>query len=115
MFKGPPSWDEPHATNRSSNTFARGLQNIGSFVGLVPPDEFDLVKRVIAVGNQTVRCLPGDKGVMVDGKLLDEPYRKNPPSPLPGADSPCQGPYFDPVARSPVLTVLSVSPGNAAA
>ncbi|MDG3011102.1 signal peptidase I [Rhodococcus sp. D2-41] len=101
VFKGPPSWDEPHATNRSPNTFVRGLQNLGSFVGLVPPDEFDLVKRVIAIGGQTVRCLPGDKGVVVDGKLLDEPYRKNPPSPLPGAESPCQGPYFGPVHVPP--------------
>lgn len=97
VFKGPPSWNEEFTTHRSSNSFIRGLQNIGSFVGLVPPDENDLVKRVIAVGGQTVQCQPGDKGVMVDGQLLDEPYRKTPPSPLPGAVSPCQGPYFGPV------------------
>lgn len=97
VFKGPPSWDEHFESNRSSNTFIRGLQEVGSFIGLVPPDENDLVKRVIAVGGQTVQCLPGDKGVMVDGELLDEPYRKNPPTALPGSDSPCQGPYFGPV------------------
>lgn len=97
VFKGPPSWDEHFDSNRSSNTFVRGLQEIGSFIGLVPPDENDLVKRVIAVGGQTVECLPGEEGVTVDGELLDEPYLKDPPSPLPGADSPCQGPYFGPV------------------
>ncbi|WP_235681085.1 signal peptidase I [Tomitella gaofuii] len=97
VFKGPPSWNEHFDSNRSSNTFIRGLQEVGSFIGLVPPDENDLVKRVIAVEGQTVQCLPGDKGVTVDGTLLDEPYVKNPPSPLPGADSPCQGPYFGPV------------------
>lgn len=97
VFKGPPSWNEHFTTHRSSNTFIRGLQEVGSFIGLVPPDENDLVKRVIAIEGQTVQCLPGDKGVTVDGAVLDEPYLKNPPSPMPGADSPCQGPYFGPV------------------
>ncbi|MDG3013979.1 signal peptidase I [Speluncibacter jeojiensis] len=97
VFKGPPSWDNEFVSNRSKNVVIRGLQNIGSVIGLVPPDENDLVKRIIATGGQTVQCLPGDAGIKVNGKVLNEPYRKNPPTPLPGADSPCQGPYFGPV------------------
>lgn len=97
VFRGPESWDREFTTNRSSNTLVRGLQDIGSFVGIVAPDENDLVKRIIATGGQTVQCLPGDDGVKVDGKLLNEPYRMSPPSPLPGADSPCEGRNFGPI------------------
>lgn len=97
VFRGPESWDKEFSSNRSSNTFVRGLQEVGSFVGLVAPDENDLVKRIIATGGQTVQCLPGDEGVKVDGKLLNEPYLMNPPSPLPGANTPCQGRNFGPI------------------
>ena len=61
VFKGPDSWNDTFESSRSDDPFIRALQNAGSFVGLVPPDENDLVKRIIAVGGQTVRCQPGDK------------------------------------------------------
>ena len=51
----------------------RWVQNALSFVGFVPPDENDLVKRVIAVGGQTVQCR-ANTGLTVDGKRLHEPY-----------------------------------------
>jgi signal peptidase I len=35
---------------------SRWLQNALSFIGFVPRDENDVVKRVIAVGGQTVEC-----------------------------------------------------------
>jgi signal peptidase I len=41
---------------------------------LAAPDENDLVKRVIAVGGQTVQCCDPQGRVMVDGKPIDEPY-----------------------------------------
>ena len=43
-------------------------------VGLVAPDENDLVKRVIAVGGQTVECCDAQGRVMVNGVAIDEPY-----------------------------------------
>ncbi len=97
VFRGPDSWDQEFTSNRSSNTVVRGLQEVGSFVGLVAPDENDLVKRIIATGGQTVQCLADDPGVIVDGQVLDEPYLMEPPSPLPGADTPCQGRNFGPI------------------
>lgn len=73
VFEGPESWTENDAeSQRSGNVFVRTLQQVGSLVGLAPPDERDFVKRVIAVGGQTVQS--DGKRVLVDGRPLDEPY-----------------------------------------
>jgi len=73
VFKGPPSWNVGYQSIRSDNTALRWLQNALSVVGFVPPDENDLVKRVIAVGGQTVQCRL-DTGLTVDDRRLVEPY-----------------------------------------
>jgi signal peptidase I len=73
VFKGPPNWNVNYKSIRSDNAAVRYLQNALSFVGFVPPDENDLVKRIIAVGGQTVECRTAT-GLTVDGKRLDEPY-----------------------------------------
>ncbi|WP_223198957.1 signal peptidase I [Solihabitans fulvus] len=74
VFKGPDTWDHSEAAPRSDNVLVRWLQQAGSMVGLAAPDEEDFVKRVIAVGGQTVRCCDSSNHVIVDGKALDEPY-----------------------------------------
>ncbi|MEV0946262.1 signal peptidase I [Rhodococcus sp. NPDC049939] len=74
VFRGPESWSRDFVSTRSSNTVIRGVQELGSLVGLVPPDEKALVKRVIATGGQTVECCDDQGRVLVDGKPLDEPY-----------------------------------------
>ncbi|MCX6471466.1 MAG: signal peptidase I [Corynebacteriales bacterium] len=76
VFKAPTqSWDEGWTSPRSDNTILRGAQDALSWFGFAPPDENDLVKRVIAVGGQTVACRNADKvGVTVNGKPLSEPY-----------------------------------------
>ena len=73
VFRGPPSWNVGYRSIRSHNTAVRWVQNALSFVALVPPDENDLVKRIIAVGGQTVQCR-SDTGLTVDGEPLREPY-----------------------------------------
>lgn len=96
VFEGTDSWNTTFVSQRSENPIIRGLQNAGSFVGIVAPDENDLVKRVIATGGQTVQCLPGDEGVTVDGQLVDDSYILNPPeyeTPVPE----CGGDYFGPI------------------
>lgn len=61
-----------------SNIVARGLRNVQSFLGLGSFDESDFIKRVIAVGGDTIACpaTPEDpshcRNVLVNGKAIDE-------------------------------------------
>ncbi|MPY79360.1 MAG: signal peptidase I [Actinophytocola sp.] len=75
VFTGPRPWTEndvPLDTSQGSLTDV--FQDFGSLVGLAPPDERDFVKRIIAVGGQTVRCCDGNGRVVVNGQPLYEPY-----------------------------------------
>jgi signal peptidase I len=76
VFLGPPGWqhDDEDPVERSDNAIVRGLQDGLSLIGLAPPDEEDFIKRVIAVGGQTVSCCDNQNRVLVDGKPLNEPY-----------------------------------------
>jgi signal peptidase I len=74
VFRGTDSWGSEFSSQRSDNVLVRGLQQAGSLIGLAPPDERDFVKRVIAVGGQTVQCCDKHNQVMVDGTALTEPY-----------------------------------------
>lgn len=75
VFKGPEPWVENEATTQeSSNPVVRFFQDVGSVFGLAPPNERDFVKRIIAVGGQTVQCCDAQNRVVVDGKALNEPY-----------------------------------------
>jgi signal peptidase I len=96
VFKGPPNWNISYKSIRSANPVVRTLQNALSFVGFVPPDENDLVKRVIAVGGQTVECR-ADTGLTVDGHKLNEPYLNTTTMNADPAIYPCLGNEFGPV------------------
>ncbi len=76
VFKGPDTWtpELPPEVNGSTSWFGKVLQSLGSVVGIAPPNEKDFVKRVVAVGGQTVACCDTKGNVTVDGKSLDEPY-----------------------------------------
>jgi signal peptidase I len=74
VFRGPEVWTHnDFSTTRSDNPVISALQGIGSLFGLAPPDERDFVKRVVAVGGQTVQCCDQNR-VVVDGKPVNEPY-----------------------------------------
>lgn len=100
VFKGPPAWNVGYKSIRSHNTVLRWAQNVLSFVGFVPPDENDLVKRVIAVGGQTVQCR-ADTGLTVDGKRLNEPYLDPGTMMADPSVYPCLGSEFGPVTVPP--------------
>ena len=96
VFKGPPNWSIGYQSIRSDNPAIRAVQNALSFVGFVPPDQNDLVKRIIAVGGQTVECR-ADTGLTVDGKELNEPYLDPDTMMADPAVYPCLGNEFGPV------------------
>nr|WP_245625708.1 signal peptidase I [Corynebacterium lowii] len=101
VFAGTPSWNGNFVSQRSENPVIHGLQDLGSYVGLVAPDENNLVKRIIATGGQTVSCQAGDPAVMVDGKPTDQSFILNPPQDPVGeseyGSDACGGEYFGPI------------------
>ncbi|MFJ6215185.1 signal peptidase I [Streptomyces sp. NPDC092296] len=69
VFHDPGDWLQGEATPHTN-----AIQKVLSTVGLMPSaDEKDLIKRVIAVGGDTVTCRVGSP-VAVNGVPLDEPY-----------------------------------------
>ncbi|MFE7413838.1 signal peptidase I [Streptomyces laurentii] len=67
VFHDPGGWLEDGNTPEPNV-----VQKVLSFIGLMPSaEEKDLIKRVIAVGGDTVSCKEGGK-VVVNGKELDE-------------------------------------------
>lgn len=81
VFKAPTDWDEPGGQLLSTNPVVHGVQWFGQLIGVVPPSEKDLVKRVIAVGGQTVKCCDDQGRVQISDhgpngpwRSLDEPY-----------------------------------------
>jgi signal peptidase I len=74
VFKGPDTWTPEVSVAEPSNWVAGTLLWLGRAVGVAPPSEDDFVKRVIAVGGQTVQCCDAEGRVTVDGNPLDEPY-----------------------------------------
>ncbi|MFI8522049.1 signal peptidase I [Streptomyces sp. NPDC085481] len=67
VFHDPGGWLEEGKTPEPNV-----LQKVLSFIGLMPSaEEKDLIKRVIAVGGDTVSCKEGGK-VVLNGKELDE-------------------------------------------
>jgi len=96
VFKAPASWSVGYRSIRSDNAAVRWVQDALSVAGLVPPDENDAVKRIIAVAGQTVECR-GGTGLTVDDRPLSEPYLD--PATMQVAPSlyPCLGHEFGPV------------------
>jgi signal peptidase I len=86
VFKLPAAWQDSAArdeiaASESGNVVSRTVRWFGQLIGFVPPNEKDLVKRVIAVGGQTVKCCDSqgrvqvsDNGTAGPWRSLDEPY-----------------------------------------
>jgi signal peptidase I len=76
VFEGPPSWqDTPEVQVKPpGNIVSRFFRDIGQAIGVAQPSEKDFVKRVIAVGGQTVACCDAQGRVTVDNRPLNETY-----------------------------------------
>ena len=75
VFKDPDNWlGEADLPAPSGNAFTRDAQSVLSTIGLMPAaDDNDLIKRVIAVGGDTIQC-DAREPVKVNGVALSEPY-----------------------------------------
>jgi signal peptidase I len=74
VFRAPPSWEPEAQFAKPTNPVRRAIGWVGGAFGLPQASEKDLVKRVIAVGGQTVKCCDAQGRVLVDGHPLNEPY-----------------------------------------
>jgi signal peptidase I len=76
VFKDPSDWlagekQAPDTSPAAVGQLKRGL----TFIGLLPSaNDRDLIKRVVGVGGDTVKCCDRNGKVTVNGKALDEPY-----------------------------------------
>jgi signal peptidase I len=68
VFKDPGGWLDGEESTPSGNWFSSAL----SFVGLLPQDDGDLIKRVIGVGGDHVICCNANGQITVNGVPLDE-------------------------------------------
>ncbi|MDQ2709137.1 MAG: signal peptidase I [Actinomycetota bacterium] len=72
---GPDVWRNSEVQDPpSANPLIRGLESLGSMIGIPTPDGSDFIKRVIAVGGQTLYCCDTRNRIVVDGFSIDEPY-----------------------------------------
>ncbi|WP_082950945.1 signal peptidase I [Mycobacterium sp. 1164985.4] len=73
VFRAPPTWNVGSEPIRSHNAAVRWLQNFLSGAGFLPPNENELITRIIATGGQKVECRE-DSGLTVNGEPVIEPY-----------------------------------------
>ncbi|EFL22914.1 signal peptidase I [Streptomyces himastatinicus ATCC 53653] len=76
VFKDPGGWleDERKPPEEDPPVIKQGKEFL-TFIGLLPSsDEQDLIKRVVAVGGDTVACCDGNGRVTVNGTPLNESY-----------------------------------------
>ncbi|TGB06688.1 signal peptidase I [Streptomyces palmae] len=76
VFKDPGGWlKDERKPAPDDPVVIKQAKEFLTFIGLLPSaDEQDLIKRVIGVGGDTVRCCDEDGRVTVNGTPLDEPY-----------------------------------------
>ncbi|MGW6209490.1 signal peptidase I [Streptomyces sp. NPDC055089] len=77
VFKNPSDWPPPNPVEASkeSPVVIKQVKEMLTFIGLLPSDdEQDLIKRVVAVGGDTVKCCEQDGRLIVNGVAVDEPY-----------------------------------------
>ncbi|MEU8706740.1 signal peptidase I [Streptomyces sp. NPDC048565] len=76
VFKDPGGWLQQETGDTDDPPAGvKQVKELLTFIGLLPSaDEQDLIKRVVAVGGDTVKCCGTDGRITVNGVALDEPY-----------------------------------------
>ncbi|GAQ54295.1 signal peptidase I [Streptomyces acidiscabies] len=89
VFKDPGGWlaDEQSTAKKSDPIVVKQFKEALTFIGLLPSDnEKDLIKRVVGVGGDVVKCCDANGKVTVNGVPLEETsylYPGNEPSQTP--------------------------------
>jgi signal peptidase I len=86
VFRKPPGWPNESNFSTPGNPVVRFFHGIGAAIGIAPSEGSDFIKRVIAVGGDTIECK--NNVLSVNGRELHEPYL------YPGSN-PCSGGGFD--------------------
>lgn len=76
VFTLPDSWtnSELEVSSGSGNLLLDAVARLGALVGIHSEHETEYIKRVIAVGGQTVACCDERNRIVVDGVGVDEPF-----------------------------------------
>ncbi|GAA5038731.1 signal peptidase I [Streptomyces sp. Tue6028] len=76
VFKDPGGWLTAEETKKKDDpVVVKQVKEGLTFIGLLPSDnEKDLIKRVVGVGGDTVKCCDAQGRVTVNGTPLSEPY-----------------------------------------
>ncbi|MER6998043.1 signal peptidase I [Streptomyces sp. NPDC000410] len=76
VFRDPGNWlQQEQAPKQDDPVGIKQIKQALTFIGLLPSDdEQDLIKRVVAVGGDTVKCCDANGKVTVNGVPLNEPY-----------------------------------------
>ena len=73
VFNDPGGWLPDTVTPDTSNVAVRYVKDVFTFVGLLPSDdEHDLIKRVIGIPGDEVKCCDSQGRITVDGVALNE-------------------------------------------
>jgi signal peptidase I len=72
VFRGTDQWDPEWRPATGGGFLSDASTAVLDLIGLAEPDEKDFIKRVIAVGGDTVACCDDAGRVMVNGISLDE-------------------------------------------
>ena len=73
VFDDPGGWLNAAESRKASNPIQRGLEVVGLF-----PTGGHLIKRVVGVGGDAIRCCNNAGHITVNGTALDEPYLQDP-------------------------------------
>jgi signal peptidase I len=83
VFRDPDDWLNAPLVPQPRNAVVGALKKVFVFVGLLPSDsDQDLIKRVIGIPGDRVKCCDGKGRITINDVPLDEPYLYpgNPPS-----------------------------------
>jgi signal peptidase I len=101
VFDDPGGWLNAAESRKASNPVQRALEVVGLF-----PTGGHLIKRVVGVGGDTVKCCSATGHITVNGTPLEEPYLQDP--------SANANQTFDVVVPKHHLWVMGDNRGNSA-